>query len=52
MRAIAEVASQARSHAGSSDQVMAAAEAQGASTEEMAAQAAERLRALVQGFKV
>ena len=57
-RAIAEVASQARSHAGSSDQVMAAAEAQGASTEEMAAQAAElnqaaeRLRALGQGFKV
>ncbi len=48
----------AQSHASSSEGVTAAAEEQGASTEQMAAQAshlseaAERLRSLVQGFRI
>lgn len=48
----------AQAHASSSEEVTAAAEEQGASTEEMAAQAsrlsdaAERLRSLVQGFRI
>ncbi len=53
-----DAATQATAHAASAEQVTAAAEEQGASTEQMAAttgellQAAERLRALVQGFRV
>lgn len=48
----------AQTHASSSEEATAAAEEQGASTEEMAAQAgrlseaAERLRSLVQGFRI
>ncbi len=53
-----QVAGRATSHASSAEQVTAAAEQQGASTQEMAAatggllQAAEKLRGLVQGFRV
>jgi methyl-accepting chemotaxis protein len=53
-----QVAARAVSHASSAQQVTAAAQQQGASTEEMAAatgnlvHAAERLRELVQGFRV
>ena len=53
-----QATSQAVAHASSAQEVTAAAEQQGASTEEMAAttgqllQAAERLRALVKGFRV
>lgn len=53
-----EVAGRATAHAASAQQISAATEQQGASTEEMAAaaatllQAAEKLRGLVQGFRV
>ncbi len=56
--ALADVASTAHAHASASEQVTAAAQEQGAATEEMAAQASElsqtaqRLRALVKGFRV
>ena len=56
--ALAEVASAAHAHASASEQVTAAAQEQGAATEQMAAQASElsqtaqRLRALVKGFRV
>jgi methyl-accepting chemotaxis protein len=54
----AQVAAKANSHAAGAEQVSAAAEQQGASTQELAAgagsllQAAEKLRALVKGFRV
>ncbi len=57
-REIAKAGQAAQAHASSSEEVAAAAEQQGASTEEMAAQAnqlneaADRLRALVQGFRI
>jgi methyl-accepting chemotaxis protein len=57
-RKTAQVASKAVSHAAGAEEVSAAAEQQGASTEELAAgagtllQAAEKLRALVKGFRV
>jgi methyl-accepting chemotaxis protein len=53
-----EVAEQAQAHANSSEQVSAAAEEQGASTEEIAGQAAElnlaaeRLRSIIKGLRV
>jgi methyl-accepting chemotaxis protein len=53
-----QVAAKAGSHAAGAEEVSAAAEQQGASTEELAAgagsllQAAEKLRALVKGFRV
>jgi len=53
-----QISQQSSSHAASAEQVTAASEQQGASTEEMAAsagelvQAAEKLRALVSGFRV
>jgi len=53
-----DVATQAVAHAASAEEVTAAAQEQGASTEQMAAttgellQAAERLRGMVQGFRV
>lgn len=53
-----QVATKASSHAAGAEQVSAAAEQQGASTQELAAgagtllQAAEKLRALVKGFRV
>jgi methyl-accepting chemotaxis protein len=56
--ALGEVASAAHAHASASEQVTAAAQEQGAATQEMAAQASElsqtaqRLRALVKGFRV
>jgi len=58
LRLMREVASEATTHAGSSEQVSAAAEQQGASTEQIAAQAAQlnlaadRLRSLVRGLRV
>jgi methyl-accepting chemotaxis protein len=56
--ALADVATAAHAHASASEQVTAAAQEQGAATEQMAAQASElsqtaqRLRALVKGFRV
>ena len=53
-----DAAAQARGHAASAEEVTAAAQEQGASTQQMAAttgellQAAERLRGIVQGFRV
>jgi len=57
-RVVQEIAATAESHAASAQQVSAAAEEQSAATEEMSAassqllQSAERLRELVQGFRV
>jgi methyl-accepting chemotaxis protein len=57
-RKTAQVAAKASSHAAGAEEVSAAAEQQGASTQELAAgaggllQAAEKLRALVKGFRV
>ena len=53
-----EVAEQAEAHANSSEQASAAAEQQGASTQEIAGQAAElnlaaeRLRSIIKGLRV